>query len=57
MIQGLIDTKELNTIQLELDSPTYYGLVTNKKLDKQYNTEWFNTLTELKKYVDEELVK
>lgn len=50
-------TEELNTIQLELDTPTYYGLVTDGELDGQYNTEWFNTLTELKKYVDEELVK
>lgn len=50
-------TEELNTIQLELDTPTYYGLVTDGELDGQYNTEWFKTLTELKKYVDEELVK
>lgn len=50
-------TEELNTMQLELDEPTYYGLVTDGELDGQYNTEWFNNLTELKKYVDEELVK
>ena len=49
-------TEELNTIQLELDTPTYYGLVEGE-LDGQYNTEWFNSLDELKKYVDEELAK
>ena len=49
-------TEELNTIQLELDTPTYYGLVEGE-LDGKYNTEWFNSLDELKKYVDEELAK
>ena len=49
-------TDELNTIQLELDTPTYYGLVEGE-LDEQYNAVWFNSLDELKKYVDEELVK
>lgn len=49
-------TNELNTTQLELDTPTYYGLVEGE-LDEQYNAVWFNSLDELKKYVDEELVK
>ena len=49
-------TNELSTIQLELDTPTYYGVVEGE-LDEQYNAVWFNSLDELKKYVDEELVK
>lgn len=43
---------ELSVIDLDIDEPTYYGIILE---DDDY--EWFDSMAELKMYVDEELTK